>query len=175
MRAPARAVASGYISSLFTYNFEGEKPEWEEIDVELEGGRPDKFQANLIYGKNTWAWSGTRQWGAWEAKIDIGPVDEWRVYAIEWLPGEIKWYVDGVLVKTLKQSDLDCKPACVPPQVKPTPIPDNTTDLMMNFWIPNDQIQNDFGGNKKDNDYPMRAQYDWLRIYQLDEEPFSDW
>jgi endo-1,3-1,4-beta-glycanase ExoK len=67
MKAPARAVASGYISSLFTYNFEGEQPEWEEIDVELEGGRPDKFQANLIYGKNTWAWSGTRQWGAWES------------------------------------------------------------------------------------------------------------
>ena len=175
MRAPARAVASGYISSLFTYNFEGEQPEWEEIDVELEGGRPDKFQANLIYGKNTWAWSGTRQWGAWEDKIEIGPVDEWRVYAFEWLPGEIRWYVDGVLMKTLKQSALDCKPACVPPQVKPTPIPDNTTDLMMNFWIPNDVVQNYFGGNKKDNVYPMRAQYDWLRIYELDEEPFPDW
>jgi len=63
----------------------------------------------------------------------------------------------------------------VPPQVNPTPIPDNTTDLMMNFWIPNDQIQNNFGGNKKNNIYPMRAQYDWLRIYQLDEEPFSEW
>ena len=45
----------------------------------------------------------------------------------------------------------------------------------LNFWIPNDQIQNAFGGNKKDNVYPMRAQYDWLRIYELDEKPFSDW
>jgi hypothetical protein len=38
MKAPARAAASGYISSLFTYTNEGEPREWEEIDVELEGG-----------------------------------------------------------------------------------------------------------------------------------------
>ena len=90
------------------------------FDVELEGGRPDKFQANLIYGIDTWNWWTTRQWGAWEDKIDIGPVDEWRVYAIEWRPDSIQWFVDGKLVKALHQSDLDCQPECVPPQSLPT-------------------------------------------------------
>ena len=56
MKAPQRQKASGYISSLFTYRSEGTPKEWEEIDVELEGGRPDKFQANLIYGLDTWEW-----------------------------------------------------------------------------------------------------------------------
>ena len=45
MKAPARETASGYISSLFTYINEpdanGER-EWEEIDVELQGRRPDE-------------------------------------------------------------------------------------------------------------------------------------
>ena len=42
MKAPDRESASGYISSLFTYRNEGPEGEreWEEIDVELEGGVP---------------------------------------------------------------------------------------------------------------------------------------
>jgi beta-glucanase (GH16 family) len=175
MKAPDRDTASGYISSLFTYTNEGTPREWEEIDVELEGGRPDKFQANLIYGTDVWAWWATRQWGAWEDKINIAPADKWRVYAIEWLPTAINWYVDGVLTKSLKATDLDCKPSCVGNQIYAAPIPDNLTQLMMNFWIPKDHIQNDFGGNKKRNRYPMYTQYDWIRFYELDSEPFTQW
>ena len=175
MRAPSREQASGYISSLFTYLHEGLPREWEEIDVELEGGRPDKFQANLIYGIDAEDWSSTRQWGAWEDKIEIGPVDEWRVFAIEWLPDQIRWFVDGELVKTLLQSDIGCQPDCVPPQQKPTPIPDEATEIMMNFWIPNDEIQDVFGGNKRLNVYPMKTRYDWFRYYQLDSHPAGNW
>lgn len=182
MKAPDRDRASGYISSLFTYvnEFDRNAPdvgvqEWEEIDIELEGSRPDKFQANLIYGKNTWEWWRTRTYGAWEDKIIVGPVDEWRVFAIEWVPDAIRWYVDGKLVKTLALSDIDCQPECLPGQTKPTPIPDNPTTMFMNFWIPNDAIQNEFGGNKKDNIYPMKTQYDWIRYYQLDSHSVEGW
>lgn len=178
MKAPNRETASGYISSMFTYVKEHDdqgRREWEEIDVELEGGRPDKFQANLIYGIDTWEWWRTREYGAWEDKIVVGPVDEWRVFAIEWLPDRISWYVDGVLTKTLLQTDIDCQPECVEPQKKPTPIPDDFADLMMNFWIPNDSIQDVFGGNKQLNEYPMKTEYDWIRYYQLDSAPIEHW
>lgn len=178
MKAPDRETASGYISSLFTYRFDTdpmsetpESTEWEEIDVELEGGRPDKFQANLIYGKDTWEWWRTRQYGAWEDKINVGPVDEWRVFAIEWVPDAIRWFVDGELVKTLSAEDLDCDPECVAPQEFAAPIPNNPTAVMMNFWIPVDNVQDHFGGNKKRNQYPMRAEYDWFRYYELDSHP----
>lgn len=178
MRAPDRHNASGYISSLFTYVNEGNEQfdrEWEEIDIELEGGRPDKFQANLIYGLDTISWGETRRFGAWEDKIAIGPVDRWRVFAIEWLPDRISWFVDGQLVKVLSAGDIDCDPSCVKPQLEATPIPDQLTEVMMNFWIPNDDIQDVFGGNKQANRYPMRARYDWLRIYQYDAEPLENW
>jgi beta-glucanase (GH16 family) len=174
MQAPARESASGYISSLFTYVNEvdaGGRRVWEEIDIELEGGRPDAFQANLIYGVDTVSWSDTRRFGAWEDKIDVGPVDAWRVFAIEWVPDRIRWYVDGELVKSLSADDIDCDPACVPPQTAPTPIPDTAADVMVNFWIPNDAIQDVFGGNKARNQYPMRTRYDWLRIYEYDASP----
>jgi endo-1,3-1,4-beta-glycanase ExoK len=175
MKAPSRQLASGYISSVFTYTFGGTPAEWEEIDIELEGGRPDKLQANLIYGLEQTNWWGTRSWGAWEDKITIGPVDEWHVYAIEWLPDEIKWFVDGTLIKSLNQTSIDCSQGCKAPQIKPTPIPDNFTNIMMNFWIPNDDIQDNFGGNKRDNTYPMKSQYDWIRYYQLDSHPADNW
>ena len=175
MKAPQRASASGYISSLFTYVNEGSPREWEEIDIELEGGRPDKFQANLIYGWDAPDWNTTRNWGAWEHKINTGPVDDWRVFAIEWTPSAIKWFVDGALVKTLDQDYIDCNPSCIWPQRYATPIPDNLTELMMNFWIPNDYIQNNFGGNKSNNVYPMTTQYDWIRIYQYDAHPLANW
>ncbi|MEM1188607.1 MAG: family 16 glycosylhydrolase [Pseudomonadota bacterium] len=178
MRAPDRETASGYVSSLFTYVNEANDRydrEWEEIDIELEGGRPDAFQANLIYGVDAEAWTDTRRFGGWEHKIDVGPVDRWRVFAIEWLPERINWYVDGELVKALLASDMDCQPACVDPQTQPTPIPDQPTDVMINFWIPNDKIHDVFGGNKRRNRYPMRTRYDWLRIYQYDEAPLENW
>ena len=182
MKAPTREKGSGYISSLFTYtnDFKRNAPEagiqeWEEIDIELEGHRPDKFQANLIYGMNTWEWWRTRVYGAWEDKVVVGPVDEWRVFAIEWVPDAIRWYVDGKLVKTLAQADIDCKPECVSPQQLHTPIPDNPTRVIMNFWIPNDIIQDEFGGNKRDNVYPMKTQYDWFRYYQLDSHAVEGW
>lgn len=178
MRAPDRNTASGYISSLFTYVNESNdrhQREWEEIDIELEGGRPDAFQANLIYGVNAETWSDTRPFGAWEDKIDVGPVDRWRVFAIEWLPGSIRWYVDGALVKTLDAADIDCDPACMPGQRRAAQIPREPTDVMMNFWIPNDQIQDVFGGNKARNRYPMSAHYDWLRLYQYDARPLENW
>jgi amidase len=178
LRAPDRDRASGYISSLFTYVNEGNDDfdrEWEEIDIELEGGRPDAFQANLIYGRDTVSWGETRKFGAWEDKINIGPADSWRVYAIEWLPDRISWYVDGERVKTLAAQDLNCDPACIAPQEQPTPIPDQPADVMLNFWIPNDAIEAVFGGQKSSNQYPMHARYDWLRIYQYDAEPMQNW
>jgi beta-glucanase (GH16 family) len=175
MKAPSRSAATGYIGSLFTYVHEGNPREWEEIDIELEGGRPDKMQANLIYGVNVADWNGTRQWGAWEHKIDTAPVDQWRVFAFEWTPSGMRWYVDGVLVKILDQDWLDCNPSCVSPQVMYTPVPNNLTDLMMNFWIPNDVVQDNFGGNKYGNQYPMVMQYDWVRIYSYDAAPLQNW
>jgi beta-glucanase (GH16 family) len=176
MKAPARQTGSGYILSLFTYvnDHDGTaNPEnrnfWEEIDIELEGGRPDKFQANLIYGMNTWNWGETRDYGAWEDKIEVGPVDEWRVFAVEWRSEHIQWFVDGELVKTLKKSDVDCSSGCQPTQKYAASIPTSPAPIMMNFWIPNDTIQDVFGGNKARNRYPMKAQYDWFRYYSLDE------
>ncbi|MFT7559181.1 MAG: beta-glucanase (GH16 family) [Flavobacteriales bacterium] len=158
VRTPNVDQASGYISSLFTYlNDADDGFRWREIDVEMEGARPTKFQRNLIFGEGTWIWSETRAWGAYEEVMEIGSTSDWRVYAIEWTENQILWYVDGELESTLTMAEVN--------QLGAT-IPELASKIMMNFWIPNDQIQNAFGGNKADNVYPMVAEYDWFRYYE---------
>jgi beta-glucanase (GH16 family) len=180
IKSPATDVASGYISSLFTYVFRPDGANnddtsapirWREIDIEMEGGRPDKFQANYIYGDDEWEWWKTRSWGAYAEKIDIGPISEWRVYALEWTPDAIKWYIDGELVKTLLPEDLFAGAHNSQdgiPHTLDANLPEYAMGLYMNFWIPNDEVQDSFGGNKAGNVYPMAAQYDWFRYYSLD-------
>lgn len=170
IKNPPAETASGYISSLFTYvNEKSDGFKWREIDIEMEGLRPSKFQANYIYGEGTWQWWRTRLWGAYEDKIEIGTQDEWRVFAIEWTDSRISWFVNGVLVKELTNKDLDANPPTTPEglevQQYPAFIPKIAQRIMMNFWIPNDLVQDTFGGNKKDNVYPMKTEYDWFRYY----------
>ena len=41
--------------------------------------------------------------------MDTGAVDTWRVYALEWLPDQIRWFIDGELIKIHRHTDYrDC-------------------------------------------------------------------
>jgi len=174
IKSPATETASGFVSSLFTYVFNPQDANtinWRELDIEMEGGRPEKFQANYIYGDDEWEWWKTRGWGAYEDIIDIGPISEWKVYALEWTPEFVKWYVNGELVKTLLPEDLLAgthNGSNAIPHTQDAMIPEFPMGLYMNFWIPNDAVQDGFGGNKERNVYPMVAEYDWFRYYSLD-------
>lgn len=160
MKNPHPSVATGYISSLFTYrNFEDEGYRWRELDIETEGLRPTKFQSNLIFGEGTKDWWQTREWGAFEEKTVIGPNYEWKVYALEWTPDAIRWFVDGKLVRELTLEFIEAN-------TKAT-IPELHQQVMMNFWIPNENVSATFGGKTDGNAYPMVVEYDWFRYYRM--------
>ncbi len=166
-RTPTTAV-TGFISSLFTYdvnNFE-----WRELDIELEGGRPGSMQSNYIFGNNAdqwnYEWQATRTWGAWE-RLHATPkaTSDWIVYAMEWTPEHVIWYMDGVEVRRMTNDELDGNPM-VEPQIEAAWIPENETKIMMNFWIPTREVGVNFGGDPIGNQYPMTAEYDWFRYYE---------
>ncbi|MBD1388072.1 family 16 glycosylhydrolase [Neiella sp. HB171785] len=165
-KTPTTAT-SGFISSLFTYDRDDGM--WREIDIELEGGRPGSMQSNLIFADGAsdpdFAWIDTRAWGAWEKLHPMTKAtSEWTVYAIEWTPDYIAWFMDGVEVRRLTNADLDNQPYQAP-QVNKTWVPETDTKIMMNFWIPTRQVGVHFGGDPIDNAYPMTAEYDWFRYY----------
>jgi endo-1,3-1,4-beta-glycanase ExoK len=164
MKNPKSNLPIGFISSMFTYrNNSDEGFKWGEIDIEMEGIRPSKFQSNLIIGEGTYNWTDTRKWGAFENKIEIGDTSEWRVFAIEWSPTAIKWFVDGELKHSLTNKQVLAGQVGIEPKIG---IPDLAGKLMLNFWIPNDQVAPTFGGVTTNNVYPMVASYDWFRYFR---------
>jgi beta-glucanase (GH16 family) len=73
-----------------------------EIDiVEILGERPDTYYTYYHAGQGD-----TNGGGGWHYPgCDLA--EDFHVYAVEWDPGEIRWYLDGVLYQTLTQADAD--------------------------------------------------------------------
>lgn len=180
-KTPAPAQASGFISSLFTYDYRD--LQWREIDIEVEGiaRRAETMQSNLIYGNGATNWNETRNWGAWEDATHSTnkPLNEWTVYAFEWTPDYIAWFVDGLEVRRLTNEVLRANsPATLQQdnavlqaftQGTTAEIPTNDTLIMMNFWIPTPGVGVNFGGDPVNNQYPLTSEYDWYRYYSYDE------
>lgn len=77
-------------------------PECGEIDVmEFVGRRPTEF-TGTIHGPG---YSGSSNYGA---SVDLGkPVgDDFHVFAIDWRPGHIAWYVDGAKYHEATPADI---------------------------------------------------------------------
>ena len=64
-----------------------------EIDVmEARGQEPNKVVATLHYGNR---WPANVHTSKDYVLPDRGTIADFHVYAVEWEPGEIRWYVDG--------------------------------------------------------------------------------
>lgn len=101
----AKAMDSHASSAFWFYNDQPE--EWTEIDVfEISGGSPEEAQGYHMTvhvfvtpedGKKHWQ-NGT----LWEAPFRFA--DDFHIYGLEWNPKEIKWSVDGAVVRSLKNT-----------------------------------------------------------------------
>ncbi len=144
------AKGSGLVSSLFTFYDHWADPEleenWNEIDIEYLGKNPSAVQFNVIH------------WNAANAKtthekllaVDFAPADDFHIYAIEWLPTQVNFYVDDQLVHT--QTD----------QVEQFLTLDSR--LMMNAWPVAPALAN-WAGTVDEAALPAAATYDWVRVY----------
>ncbi|PAP79390.1 hypothetical protein B1759_13750 [Rubrivirga sp. SAORIC476] len=141
------ATGSGIISSFFTFRYDP----WQEIDIEFRGRDANAMQANIFY-------NGGAEGDPNNAPFEVPPfpedallpydaAEEFHVYAFEWDPGVIRWYIDDVLV--LESTD-------------PAQVPDLPQQLMMNLWL----TDNAWAGPIDPAAVPAQAQYDWVRVYQ---------
>jgi beta-glucanase (GH16 family)/uncharacterized protein YjdB len=71
-----------------------------ELDImETRGRTPGKVEGTIHYG-NTWP-NNKSNGGAYEPSNGFTTAD-YHTYAVEWLPGEIRWYMDDQLYYTTK-------------------------------------------------------------------------
>ncbi|RXJ02579.1 beta-glucanase [Anaerobacillus alkaliphilus] len=130
-----------------------------EIDImEAAGGRPDHIGGAIHYGG---------QWpnNTYTAKDYYFPegrdITDMNVYAVEWEPGEIRWYVNDVLFQTLNNWSTTStgNPA---KYAYPAPF-DQEFYLILNL-----AIGGWYGGNPDETTpFPGEMVVDYVRVYEL--------
>jgi beta-glucanase (GH16 family) len=132
------AHRDGMLASFFTY-FDGTGI-WNEIDLEIMGRYDDDVQFNTI------APTQTNHVG--HVPMSSSPHQNYHIYAFEWTPAYVSWFVDGVEV--LKQIGSHIQTLTQPQKI------------MMNIWNPQYEI---WAGKFYPEALPAFAFYDWVSYY----------
>ncbi len=150
------AKGPGMISSFFTFYDHYSSPDleenWNEIDIEYVGKHENQIQYNVIH----WNAQSRRTTHEHEVPFDFDPTADFHVYAIEWLPTVVNFYVDGTLVHSQTDQIADFL----------------TLDsrLMMNIWPVIPELAT-WTGTLDESLLPAEAKYDWVRVYEY----VGDW
>ncbi|MEK4046924.1 carbohydrate binding domain-containing protein [Paenibacillus sp. FSL H8-0048] len=130
-----------------------------ELDImEGWGSRPNVVAGTIHYGSQ---WPDNVYSGKEYVLPGGSTIEEFHTYSIEWEPGEIRWYVDGVLFST--KNDWYSK-SSGQPAVNAYPAPFNQKfHLLMNL-----AVGGNFDGNPTEETvFPSSMEIDYVRIYEL--------
>ncbi|MCR2802585.1 carbohydrate binding domain-containing protein [Paenibacillus soyae] len=136
-----------------------------EIDImEARGRLPKEVGGTIHFGRN---WPNNKSTGDeyhFEGNDDI---TGFHVYGLEWEPGELRWYVDGELYQTV--NNWDSWGAGQPAKYAyPAPF-DKPFYMILNLAVGG----NYDGGRKPPSDLmPAQMQVDYVRVYELDGQPY---
>jgi len=110
---------SGFVTGIFLHR---DSPR-QEIDIEFTGNNPTKMLTNVYYNPGVEGARFDYGYRGTPLQIELGfdVSEDFHLYAIEWDPNEIRWYVDNVLVHTRKNWG-------------PTPIPHLPMQFHVNLW-----------------------------------------
>jgi beta-glucanase (GH16 family) len=168
---PPTDTTGNFISTFFIFRTP-QKQDWREIDIELTptgtgSPGPGGLGTNVYFFGTPAMPNGNDGYNAAHSdgneQVSLAglptPVTnnqaDFHVYAFEWQPTFIKWYVDGTLVRTKTATAA-------------VPIPDQSAKLFVNLWIFGSPDA--FGGDTPGNNvYPLTATYDYVRFYKLDD------
>lgn len=117
--------------------------------MNFDGEKPSQITSGLAYGAQ--GHSSTKVLQQYVDKsVDLS--DDYHVYAVEWQPSEMRWFVDGNLYAT--QTDWHSAAA-------PFPAPfDKEFYLVLNVSVEDDVDEN--------ISWPQQMLVDWIRVYQVE-------
>jgi beta-glucanase (GH16 family) len=128
----------GVLASFFNYHdFSSGLQNWNEIDIEILGRYNNAVQFNVISPGQV---NHVRQ-----HFVNFNPHLDYHVYAFEWTPEYVAWFIDGVEVYRQTAEHI----ATI----------NKAQKLMMNIWNP---AYNNWVGEWNANILPAFAYYDWI-------------
>lgn len=143
-------------------SFYGQWPKCGEIDgLEVLGSETEKLQGTIHYGAS--AEKHKQEYGTYtipEGEKDFA--DAYHVFDVEWQPGKITWYVDGI--KYFETSSWYTEVEGQGRKTYPAPF-DQPFYVILNL-----AIGGDMGGNVDETTVFKNQQYsvDYVRVYQKD-------
>jgi beta-glucanase (GH16 family) len=156
--------SGNFISTLFTFRTP-KTIAWREIDNELTANGPNILGTN-VYWQNNGGNYNCAYADQLNVTIDVANVQsDFHVYAFEWTPTYIKWYVDDMTHPVRTKTATDKVNNCPAAPNNEVAIPELSAKILMNLWI--FAAANGYGGNDPSkNTYPMTATYDYFRFYK---------
>lgn len=134
------AHREGMLSSFFTYHEITSTADWNEIDIEILGRYDDDIQFNPITPGQV------NHVGRYKAPFN--PAHDFHIYAFEWTPLSVAWFVDGTEVH--RQTGAHIEALNLPQKI------------MMNVWNP---TYSGWVGEWNDAVLPAFAYYDYVKYY----------
>ncbi len=145
-------MSGNYLSTMFVFRTP-KNVKWNEIDIELEPWKHNHIAGNVVNATGATGYPAGNAF-AWDV---AGPgayaITQEHVYAFNWTPTKIEWFVDGTSIKDFAGSAND-------------PIPTLSAKIMMNLWV----FSGTTFGDGKNNKFPFKSSYDYFRFYKLDTE-----
>lgn len=130
------ALGDGMLTSFFTYNDAYPATPWNEIDIEILGRYSDDIQFNPITPGPSHHVS--------HYQAPFSPAADYHVYAFEWAPAYVAWFIDGNEVYRATGPDIE---KLTYPQ-----------KIMMNLWPPDGDS---WAGLFTTKSLPIFTWYDW--------------
>ncbi len=133
------SIGPGHTSTFFTYHELGGEgtAAWNEIDIEILGRYDNDVQFNPI--------TPGQQSHVYHQQVDFDPADDFHVYAFEWTPEYVAWFIDGVEMHRQTGAHIEAL--------------NREQKIMMNIWPP--AYQN-WVGTLDPATLPKFAYYDYV-------------
>ncbi len=145
-------MSGNYLATMFVFRTP-KNVKWNEIDIELEPWKHNHIAGNVVNATGATGYPAGNAF-AWDV---AGPgnyaITQEHVYAFNWTPTKIEWFVDGTSIKDFAGSAND-------------PIPTLSAKIMMNLWV----FSGTTFGDGVNNKFPFKSSYDYFRFYKLDTE-----
>lgn len=137
-----------------------------EIDiVEAWGSMPNKVAGTIHYGEG---WPNNKYTGKEFQFPEKRGIDKWHTYALEWEPGELRWYVDGQLYQTQNKWYSKGKDNAANYSY-PAPF-DQEFYLVMNL-----AVGGWFDGEVDETTkFPSQMEVDYVRVYDLKKRDYRE-